>query len=177
MFRDSLDDKQGFARHWSAYRWATTERANALAFRRNSYVKGYSELWLRGEPTVQVMHARRSVYEMATDIGSAHSAQRQPSDALLTLAQYLEVSLDAGTCVVMLRQSTDVCAVYVGDPAGTQDGLTRHGTISAALADEILEVTHAGANRISVGEQTYRFVRSFTHIRGSGAVVFAPHWS
>lgn len=37
------------------------------------------------------------------------------------------------------------------------------GTIAAGVADEILELTHAGVNRITVGDQTYRFVRSFTH--------------
>ncbi|MGF6754395.1 hypothetical protein [Paraburkholderia sp. GAS334] len=111
---------------------------------------------------------------MATDIGSAHSPQGHISESLLTLAEYLELSLDAGACVVMLRHSTDVCAVYVGDPAGTQDDLTRRGTISAGMADEILTITNAGANRIAIGEQTYQFVRSFTQIEDSGAVVFSP---
>jgi hypothetical protein len=111
---------------------------------------------------------------MATDSGPDHGSQGQTSESLLALAKYLELSLDAGACVVMLRQSADVCPVYVGDPAGTPDDLTRRGTISATLADEILETTHAGVNRITIGEQTYQFFRSFTHIEDRGAVVFAP---
>ena len=111
---------------------------------------------------------------MATASDLTCDPHGQTPESLRALAEYLELSLDAGACVVMLRQSSDVCAVYVGDPAGIQDDLTGHGTISAALADEILEITHAGANRTTVGEQTYQFMRSFTHIGGNGAVVFAP---
>jgi hypothetical protein len=33
--------------------------------------------------------------------------------------------------------------------------------------------TQVGVNRITVGDQTYRFFRSFTHIANVGAVVFA----
>lgn len=61
----------------------------------------------------------------------------------------------------------------LGDPKGADD-LVGHGTIAATLADEILEVTKAGANRITIGDQAYRFIRSFTHIAGCGAVVFTP---
>jgi hypothetical protein len=93
---------------------------------------------------------------------------------LVTLAEYLELSLDEGERVVMMRHGSDVCAVYVGDPAGSQGDLTGHGTIAATLADEILELTQAGVNRITIGDQTYRFVRSFTHVGDSGAVIFAP---
>jgi hypothetical protein len=67
-----------------------------------------------------------------------------------------------------------VCSVYIGDSTGSQDELAGHGTIAAALADEILELTEAGANLINVGDQTYGFIRSFTHIARCGAVVFAP---
>jgi len=31
-----------------------------------------------------------------------------------------------------------------------------------------------GVNRMTVGDQTYRFFRSFTHIADVGAVIFAP---
>jgi hypothetical protein len=98
----------------------------------------------------------------------------QTPESLRALTEYLELSLDKGKCVVMMRDGTDVCSVYVGDPAGDEDDLTRHGTISAAVADEILELTQVGVNRMTVGDQTYRFFRSFTHIADIGTVVFTP---
>ncbi|MFM0388579.1 hypothetical protein [Paraburkholderia dipogonis] len=93
---------------------------------------------------------------------------------MLTLVEYLELSLDAGECVVMMRHGTDVCAVYLGDPADEDNELTGHGTIAADVTEEILELTRAGVNRITTGGQTYRFVRSFAHIADVGAVIFAP---
>jgi hypothetical protein len=111
---------------------------------------------------------------MATVSGSAYNPQGQTPESLLTLAEYLELSLDVGESVVMMRPRRDTCAVYVGDPAGPQDDLAGRGTITAALADEILELTQAGVNRITIGGQTYRFIRSFTHIDDGGAVIFAP---
>ncbi|CAG4886056.1 hypothetical protein [Paraburkholderia saeva] len=95
-------------------------------------------------------------------------------ESLLTLAEFLELSLDEGARVVMMRHGTDVCSVYVGDPTSEEVALTDHGTIAATVANEILERTQAGVNRIAIGDRTYRFVRSFTHIDNVGAVVFAP---
>ena len=111
---------------------------------------------------------------MATASGLAPSQHGPTPESLLTLAEYLELALDEGECVVLMRRSTDICAIYIGDPSGSQDDLAGHGTIAAALADEMLELTEAGANRITIGGQTYRFIRSFTHIADRGAVVFAP---
>lgn len=42
------------------------------------------------------------------------------------------------------------------------------------LADEILELTQVGVNRMTVGDQTYRFFRRFTYIAYVGAVIFVP---
>ncbi|MBB5441606.1 MULTISPECIES: hypothetical protein [unclassified Paraburkholderia] len=98
----------------------------------------------------------------------------QTPESLRALAEHLELSLDKGKCVVMMRDGSDVCSVYIGDPAGEENDLTRHGTISAAVADEILELTQPGTNQITVGDQSYRFFRSFTHIADVGAVIFAP---
>lgn len=111
---------------------------------------------------------------MAADSGLADDLWGQTPGSLLTLVEYLELSLDKGRSVVMMRHGTGVCAVYIGDPADEDNALTGHGTIAMDVADEILELTHAGLNRISVGGQTYRFVRSFTHVEGVGAVIFAP---
>jgi hypothetical protein len=111
---------------------------------------------------------------MTTGTGSVYIGHAQPPESLLTLAEYLELSLDEGQCVVMIRRGKDVCAVYVGDPAGLPDELTSYGTIASGLAEKILEITQAGVNRIMIGDQAYRFVRSFTHIDKDGAIVFAP---
>jgi hypothetical protein len=111
---------------------------------------------------------------MAADSGLADGPQDEAPESLLALVKYLELSLDKGKCVVMMRHDANVCSVYVGDPADEESELARHGTIAATVADEILELTQPGANRISVGDQTYRFVRSFTHIAEVGAVVFGP---
>ncbi|WP_206997675.1 hypothetical protein [Trinickia mobilis] len=111
---------------------------------------------------------------MAAASDLTYSPQGQTPESLRTLAKYLELSLDEGKRVVMMRNSTGVCLVYLGDPGGEEDNLTGHGTISAAVADEILQLTQVGVNRIKVGDQTYRFFRSFTHIADVGAVVFTP---
>jgi hypothetical protein len=111
---------------------------------------------------------------MTTASGLVPSQHGQPSESLLTLAEFLELALDEGECVVLMRHGADVCAVYIGDATGSQDDSAGHGTIAATLADGMLELTEAGANRITIGDQTYRFIRSFTHIADREAVVFAP---
>jgi hypothetical protein len=111
---------------------------------------------------------------MTTASGWVPSQHGQTPESLVMLAEYLELALDEGECVVLMRYGADVCAVYIGDPTGSQDDLAGHGTIAATLADGMLELTDPGANRITIGDQTYRFIRSFTHIADRGAVVFAP---
>jgi hypothetical protein len=112
--------------------------------------------------------------KMATASDLPYGPQGPTPDSLQALAAYLELSLDKGKCVVMMRHGKDVCSVYVGDPANEEDVLTGHGTLSVAVADEILELTQVGVNRMTLGDQTYRFFRSFTHISDVGAVIFAP---
>jgi hypothetical protein len=111
-------------------------------------------------------------FRMAT--ASGFSLHGQTPKSLLTLAEYLELALDKGECVLLVRQGADICAVYIGDPTGSRDDLAGHGTIPATLADDMLELTKAGANRITIGDQPYRFRRSFTQIADVGAVVFTP---
>lgn len=74
----------------------------------------------------------------------------------------------------MMRHGTNICDVYLGDSTSSEGDLTRLGSIAAAVADEILELTQAGVNRITVGDQACWFIRSFTHIADVGAVVFWP---
>ncbi|NMM04505.1 hypothetical protein HHL24_42550 [Paraburkholderia sp. RP-4-7] len=111
---------------------------------------------------------------MTASSGLLSGTRGQTPESLRTLSEYLELSLDKGMCVIMMRDGTDLCSVYVGDPAGEADDLTRHGSISVAVANEILVLTQVGPNRMTVGDQTYRFFRSFTHIDNIGAVIFVP---
>jgi hypothetical protein len=111
---------------------------------------------------------------MDTASDSTRNPNGQAPESLRALAEYLELSLDRGTRVVMMRSGTDVCSVYIGDPADEDHKLARHGTISALVADEILGLTQVGPNRMTVGDQAYRFFRSFTQIADVGAVVFTP---
>jgi hypothetical protein len=109
-----------------------------------------------------------------TSVVSGQGMPAESSEALMTLVKYLELSLDAGASLVMLRKSHDQCEVYVGDPAEAPDELVHQGAISTNLADEILVATRAGQNRVSIEDRTYRFLRNFTHIQRSGAVIFTP---
>lgn len=111
---------------------------------------------------------------MTTASGLPASQHGQAPESLRTLSTYLELALDEGECVVLIRQDADACAVYIGDPTGAADDLADHGTITAALVDEILGLAEEGANQITIGDQAYRFIRSFTHIADRGAVVLTP---
>jgi hypothetical protein len=111
---------------------------------------------------------------MTTVSDLASGSQGESPESLLTLAKYLELSLDAGTCIVMMRRTSDVVSIILGEPTGELSDLQGCGTITTAVADEILDMMKSGTNQITVGELQYRFFRSFAHIAGVGAVVLAP---
>jgi hypothetical protein len=117
-------------------------------------------------------HVRQGA-NMAVTSSSGNGTRQQTPESLLTLAEYLELALDMGGSFIMMRPRAQTCAMYIGDPAGSHDDLRSFGTIEAVLADEILRLTHAGINFLEIDGQPYRFVRSFTHIDGRGATVFA----
>ena len=94
-------------------------------------------------------------------------------ESLRTLAVYLERSLDKGGSIVMIRHTNDTCTVYLGDPENGQEDLRQLGTLTIPVANAILESTASGANTVQVGDQVYRFVRSFTQVGDMAAVVFA----
>jgi hypothetical protein len=50
---------------------------------------------------------------IATASGLLYGPDEKTPESLLTLVEYLELSLDEGQRVVMMRHSTDVCAVYL----------------------------------------------------------------
>lgn len=109
-----------------------------------------------------------------TNASGANTSQQGPRlEALQVLAEYLELSLDAGASLIVMRHSADIATLYVGDAAGPREELKRRGTIAASLANEILNVTEAGNNLIEIEGKTYRFFRSFTHMDGVASVVFS----
>ena len=110
---------------------------------------------------------------MADDNGLANVHPEQAPESLQTLAEYLERSLDKAASVVMMRHTADVCTVYLGDPAGPREDLRQIGTIAIPLANDMLELTSSGANQMPIGIQVYRFVRSFTQVGNTAAVVFS----
>src|ERR1700744_1323547 len=94
-------------------------------------------------------------------------------ESLQTLVEYLELSLDKASSVGMTRHTTDVCTVYLGDPAGLIEEMKKLGTIAIPLANEMLELTRSGVNEMEIGGQAYRFVRTFTQVEDAAAVVFS----
>lgn len=121
---------------------------------------------------------RRNVFRrtanMAMASGPGHGTSDKVVEALRTLSKYLELSLDVGGCVVIMRPRAQACAMYVGNLAGSENSLQSYGTIGKVLAEEILQLTHAGVNSVDIDGQSYRFTRSFTHISHHGGVVFSP---
>lgn len=110
---------------------------------------------------------------MTNASGASTNLQGPQLEALQVLAEYLELSLDAGASLIVMRHSSDIATLYIGDPAGPREELKRRGTIAASLANEILNVTEAGMNRVEIEGKTYRFFRSFTHVEEVAAIVFA----
>jgi hypothetical protein len=109
-----------------------------------------------------------------TNASGANTSQRALlPEALRALAEYLELSLDAGASLIVMRHSSDTATLYVGDATGPREDLKRRGTITAPLANEILNGTRAGVNLIEIEGRTYRFFRSFAHIDEVAAVVFS----
>ena len=110
---------------------------------------------------------------MTDDNGLANGHPEQAPESLQTLAEYLEQSLDKSTSIVMMRHTADICTMYLGDPAGPREELRQVGAIAISLANDILESTSSGANQMPIGGEIYRFVRSFTQIGDTPAVVFS----
>ncbi|CAN7481113.1 hypothetical protein [Paraburkholderia terricola] len=110
---------------------------------------------------------------MTDDIGLANAYGAEVPESLRILAGYLERALDSATSIVMMRHTVDACTVYLGDPAGLPEDLKQIGTIATSLANDMLELTASGGNQIHIDSQAYRFVRSFTEVGDTAAVVFA----
>jgi hypothetical protein len=87
---------------------------------------------------------------MAVTLSSGNGTQHQTPESLLTQSEYLELSLDMGGSLIMMRPRAQTCAMYIGDPPGPHDDLRSFGTIEAVLADEIFLLTHAGINFLEI---------------------------
>src|SRR5579864_2750065 len=111
---------------------------------------------------------------MAAAMGSAYATQSHTPASLRELASYLELALDAGQAVFVMRYGESERLVYIGNPEGSLDELSGSGTVAASLADEMLLLTRPGVNRITADGQTYRFKRTHRYIEDCQAVIFAP---
>ena len=75
---------------------------------------------------------------MAVTFKSGNGTQHQTPESPLTLAEYLELSLDMGGSLIMMRPRVDACANACRKSGWPGGGLRSYGTIEEALADEIL---------------------------------------
>ncbi|MGU7773717.1 hypothetical protein ACV229_26485 [Burkholderia sp. MR1-5-21] len=96
------------------------------------------------------------------------------SEPLLTLAEYLELSLDEGGLVILARTSEQSFTVYVANVTDSLSDIRPRGKIAAATALAILEQTSPGWNQFVVGGQPYRFRRTFAQLEETPATVFTP---
>jgi hypothetical protein len=119
------------------------------------------------------MAHRPKEVKVTDDNGLANGHLEQAPESLQILGEYLEWSLDQATSIVMMRHTADICTVYLGDPAGPREDLRQIGAIAISLANDMLESTSSGANQMPIGSQIYRFVRSFTLVGNTAAVVFS----
>ncbi|MGF6721481.1 hypothetical protein P3T43_000828 [Paraburkholderia sp. GAS41] len=111
---------------------------------------------------------------MTTAAGSAYAMYTSTPASLRELANYLELALDAGQAVVVMRYGTSQRSVYIGDPENSLDTLSSSDAVAAHLAEEMLALTAPGMNRITADGQVYRFTRTHRYIEDRQAVIFAP---
>ena len=95
-------------------------------------------------------------------------------EAVATLSEYLELALDKGGNLVMVKnRSSGTCTLYIGDETMSEGNLPQCGVVQNDVADAMLEATRSGFNELSINGETYRFMRFFTEVDSQGAVVFA----
>lgn len=95
------------------------------------------------------------------------------AEALATLTEYLELALDKGHHLIMVRSQSDTSTLYLGNVSSSEEELTKCGLVANELADAILEATVSGFNELSFDGGTYRFMRTFSQVGSKGALVFA----
>ncbi|MDR3095993.1 MAG: hypothetical protein LBV73_02850 [Paraburkholderia sp.] len=106
-------------------------------------------------------------------ISTSRESPDANAEALATLAEYLELLLDKGKSLILVRSQAESSDVFLGDASEPEEDWTRHGKIRNAMASAVLGLTRSGFNELTIGGQTYRFVRAFTEVSHQGAVVFS----
>lgn len=112
--------------------------------------------------------------QMTLSTASIYQTRTCTPESLRTLASFLELALDEGKSVVVMRIGKQVRSVYVGNPSSALEDLTDSGVVDAFQADEMLVLTRLGLNRITADGQHYRFIRSVRYIADRQVVVFTP---
>lgn len=107
-----------------------------------------------------------------------NSSSRDPLDlateAVSTLSEYLELSLDKGASLILIRSQSEKSDVYFGEPGDPDADWKGCASIQNTVVRAILEATRSGLNELVIEGQTYRFVRTFAQVAEHGAVVFTP---
>jgi hypothetical protein len=107
-----------------------------------------------------------------------NSSSRDPlgetAEAESVLSEYLELSLDKGTSLIVVRTQGEESDVYLGEPGEPDAEWTSCRTVRNSVVRAILEATRSGLNELVIQGQTYRFARTFTQVAEHGAVVFTP---
>ena len=111
---------------------------------------------------------------MTPSNAAIYQSQSCTPESLRALAYYLELALDEGESVVLMRVGMQARSIYIGDPSGAFEDLTDHGTLPAFQAEEILLLTRPGLNRMTADDQQYRFMRSVRYVADRQTVVFTP---
>lgn len=106
-------------------------------------------------------------------ISTSRESHDANAEALATLAEYLELLLDKGKSLILVRSQAESSDVFLGDAGEPEEDWTRHGKIRNVVASAVLGLTSSGFNELTIGGQTYRFVRAFTEVSHHGAVVFS----
>ena len=91
---------------------------------------------------------------------------------MATLSEYLELALDKGGHLVMVKTKSGTSTLYVGDIPLSAENLRQCAVIQSDIADAILDATGSGLNEMDINGETYRFMRFFTEFDDKGAVAF-----
>jgi hypothetical protein len=104
----------------------------------------------------------------------SHDSPDTATKAVSTLSEYLELSLDKGASLILIRSPGEKSDVRLGDPGEPDGEWTRCAALHNSVVLAILEATRSGFNELDIEGQTYRFVRTFARVGEQGAIVFTP---
>jgi hypothetical protein len=96
------------------------------------------------------------------------------TEAVSILSEYLELSLDQGKSLILVRSQGEESDIYLGDPGEPDADWVKRPAIRNSVVRAILEATRSGLNELVIQGQTYRFARTFAQVAEHGAVVFTP---